>query len=128
VISLKALPPSKSKNLYSINKVSNKKSAVLNCRKGEQKGQKSGEARGTLEAQSHSKTVGRGFESSCPCQKSCTKVRYFYFLPLNSSLFIHYAGFLASNSEDGIGNCAFQYFRLFQPFRLLQHQKSIKKV
>ena len=38
----------------------------------------------------------RSMESSCPCQKSCTKVRDFYFLPLTSSLFTKTAGFLAS--------------------------------
>ena len=61
-----------------------------------------------------------------PAKNPARKCRVFtfYLLTLHFSLIMQDFGQVIGNSEDGIGNGAFQYFRLFQPFRLVQQQKS----
>ena len=68
----------------SINKASKCKTAT---RKGPKQGLKSVDFARFFDVLSHSKTVGRGFKSYCPCQKSKSKGLDF-FVPIKSRKYI----------------------------------------
>ena len=86
---------------------------------------KSGHSGGGPFSHIHSKTVGRGFESSCPCHKGLKR-------DVSGSFFLLCGGICSENAvKDGLDepcrNMIASWFFCFEYFRLVQHQKSIRE-